>query len=194
MAHIRSVLLLILVAFLFGCPGPKEPTRSGTDSYSGGDSVYGEDNNAVEDVGDAREIGEDRPLVFETDEIDKERLDTSTADNRASLNLDWAPIYFEFDKAILTEEAKSALRDYGRILLDNPNVKVLLEGHCDIRGTEEYNLALGERRAQQVKRYMLELGVNSSQIRTISYGELRPVDPAENERAWAMNRRVSFTF
>ena len=194
MALLRSALLLILVAVMFGCPGPKEPTQSAR-VYSGDDSVYGEnDEDAVES--DTREIGADRAPVFDTDDIAKERLSTreADADRRGRPNLNWEPVYFEFDKAALTEEAKLTLRDYGQIMIDNPNVKVLVEGHCDIRGTEEYNLALGERRAQQVKRYLMELGITPARIRTISYGELRPVDGAENESAWARNRRVSFTF
>ncbi len=194
MAFIRSALLLLLVVTMFACPEPVKPTTS-PDVYSGSDSVYGAGDSAVEDVHHTRDIDEDLPVAFETGDISTERLSMEEA-NPSSRNLDtnWEPIYFEFDKAVLTEEGKQALRTYGKILLENSALKVLIEGHCDIRGTEEYNLALGERRAQQVKQYLLELGVNQAQVRTISYGELRPLNMAENESAWAENRRVSFTF
>jgi peptidoglycan-associated lipoprotein len=76
--------------------------------------------------------------------------------------------------------------------MNNVQRKVMSEGHCDERGTEEYNIALGERRAKSAKRYLINLGVKHSQLSTISYGEEKPADPGHNEEAWAQNRRVHF--
>jgi peptidoglycan-associated lipoprotein len=76
--------------------------------------------------------------------------------------------------------------------MNNSQEKIVIEGHCDERGTAEYNIALGERRAKSVKRYLINLGVDSSQLSTISYGEERPADPGHNEAAWAKNRRAEF--
>ena len=74
----------------------------------------------------------------------------------------------------------------------HPDVSVIIEGHCDERGTSEYNMALGDRRAQSAKSYLVDLGIGSRRLMTISYGEERPLDPSHNERAWAKNRRDQF--
>jgi peptidoglycan-associated lipoprotein len=101
-------------------------------------------------------------------------------------------INFEFDQAGLTDEAKKGLDDLGQALKANPQFAVTIEGHADERGTPEYNLALGEQRAQAVKAYLVALGVDATRIDTISYGEQRPIDAAKDELAWAINRRVHF--
>jgi peptidoglycan-associated lipoprotein len=101
-------------------------------------------------------------------------------------------INYEFDRYALTEEAKRTLDDLGQALKANPQFTVLIEGHADERGTIEYNLALGEQRAQAAKAYLVALGVDASRIDTISYGEQRPLDPGHDELAWAINRRAHF--
>ena len=98
--------------------------------------------------------------------------------------------YFEFDRSDLSAEARSALVFHANYLKENPSESYRLEGHADERGTREYNLALGERRAQAVERYLQVQGVASSQLETISYGEENPVDPGTTEAAYARNRRV----
>jgi peptidoglycan-associated lipoprotein len=99
-------------------------------------------------------------------------------------------IYFAFDSEELTEEAKNILRMNADVLLANPNLYVVVEGHCDERGTTEYNLALGQRRAMSVRQQYGRLGVPLERIATISYGEERPVDAGHNENAWNKNRRA----
>lgn len=102
-------------------------------------------------------------------------------------------IYFEFDSAALLPTAMEALSQKAEYLLGNVDaMSVTIEGHCDERGTEAYNLALGERRADAAKSYLVNLGVSASQINTISYGEEKPLDPAHTEDAWAKNRRAHF--
>lgn len=101
-------------------------------------------------------------------------------------------IQFDFDDFSLKPEAKASLRDLAEWLLQNPSVYILVEGHCDERGTNEYNLALGERRANSAKKYLVQLGVSAKRVSTISYGEEKPVDPRSNEEAWAKNRRDHF--
>jgi peptidoglycan-associated lipoprotein len=101
-------------------------------------------------------------------------------------------VYFDFDKADLTAETRDSLNRYATILRANPELSVLIEGHCDERGTENYNLALGERRATRVQDYLTSLGVRASRLKTISYGELRPKAMGSNEAAWAENRRAHF--
>ncbi len=102
-------------------------------------------------------------------------------------------VFFDFDRYELTPEAKDILRRDADVLNNKiPDARILIEGHCDERGTEEYNLALGDKRANAVKEYLVTLGVSPSRIQTISYGEERPFDPAHNEEAWAKNRRAHF--
>jgi peptidoglycan-associated lipoprotein len=103
-------------------------------------------------------------------------------------------VHFDFDKSDLRDDAKEIIERHAEVIRANPGLKVLIEGHCDERGTEDYNLALGERRAERVREYMISLGVSAESLRTISYGELRPVVDASNEAAWAENRRAHFTF
>ncbi len=100
------------------------------------------------------------------------------------------PVYFEFDQWSIREDQKEALVKNGEWLKANPNTKVRLEGHCDERGTAEYNLALGQKRADSVKAFLEGLGISNQRMNTISYGEERPLDPARNEAAWVKNRRV----
>jgi peptidoglycan-associated lipoprotein len=98
-------------------------------------------------------------------------------------------IYFEFDKSRLLPEAKEILKRKAKWLMAHPNVSVIIEGHCDERGTNEYNMALGDRRAQSANSYLVDLGISRQRLTTISYGEERPVNSGHNERAWAENRR-----
>ncbi len=97
--------------------------------------------------------------------------------------------YFDFDKSVLKPEATAALRIHAESLRNNPRA-IRLEGHADERGTREYNMALGERRANAVKEFLMLEGVNGSYIDVISYGEERPAALDSNESAWSLNRRV----
>jgi|SaaInl8_200m_RNA_FD_contig_21_3225862_length_563_multi_6_in_0_out_0_1 peptidoglycan-associated lipoprotein len=101
-------------------------------------------------------------------------------------------IYFDFDKFDLKPAARGALKAKAVLLKKYSNVRILIEGHCDDRGTAEYNLALGERRARAAYEFLVLLGVRASQLEMVSYGEEYPADPANNETAWAKNRRDEF--
>lgn len=108
-----------------------------------------------------------------------------------SSGMDLQTAYFDFDQSSIRSDTRPLLRANAK-LLQASGAKIRLEGYCDERGDEEYNLALGERRATSVKRYMENLGVPSSQLRTLSYGEAKPAVPGHNEAAWRYNRRVEF--
>ena len=101
-------------------------------------------------------------------------------------------IYFDFDKSNLKAENQEVLKRKAEWLRNNPGESVIIEGHCDERGTNEYNLALGDRRAQSAKNFLIDLGISESRLTTISYGEERPADPRHNENAWSKNRRDHF--
>jgi peptidoglycan-associated lipoprotein len=101
-------------------------------------------------------------------------------------------VYFDYDSAVLTEEAKGILEQNAEWLREHPALDVQVEGHCDERGTVEYNFSLGQRRADAVRDFLVSHGINPDSIHTISYGEERPVDPGHDEEAWRKNRRVQF--
>jgi len=101
-------------------------------------------------------------------------------------------IYFDFDRYDLKLEAQAILKEIAGYLLQNPAVKVMIEGHCDERGTREYNLVLGEQRSLSARRYLITLGVAPGRLFTTSYGKDKPADPRSNEEAWAKNRRCEF--
>lgn len=101
-------------------------------------------------------------------------------------------VLFDFDKFSLKPASRDTLKGLAAWLTENKDKNVLIEGNCDERGTTEYNLALGERRAKEAMKYLVELGVDAKRIKTISYGKERPLDPGHTEEAWAKNRRDHF--
>jgi peptidoglycan-associated lipoprotein len=105
---------------------------------------------------------------------------------------DFQPAFFDFDSYALRDDARQALDQNARLLRDNTGVMITIEGHCDERGTAEYNQALGERRAQAAREYLVQAGIDGGRIQTISYGKERPFDPGHDEAAWAQNRRAHF--
>jgi peptidoglycan-associated lipoprotein len=101
-------------------------------------------------------------------------------------------IFFDYDRSDIREEYRPALEAIAAWMNRNPSRLLLVEGHCDERGTNEYNLALGERRALSVRRYLVALGIGSDRLHTLSYGEEKPLDPGHTEESWAKNRRAEF--
>jgi len=108
--------------------------------------------------------------------------------------LDQTTVYFGFDRSEIRPEFKDILNAHAAYLVANPQARVVVEGHCDERGTVEYNLALGERRADTVKRYLVVQGVNPSQLESVSYGEERPAMMGSDESSWSKNRRAELSY
>ena len=102
-------------------------------------------------------------------------------------------IFFDFDSYVLTTNSRETLTKNAALLQNNGSVNIQIAGHCDERGSDEYNLALGEKRAKAALNYLTTLGVNGSRLSTISYGKEKPVAPGHDEAAWAKNRRDEFT-
>ncbi len=113
-------------------------------------------------------------------------------EDRRGIRFEAEPVYFDFDKSFIRSEYRTVLTEKAGFLKDNPNVRARIEGNCDERGTNEYNLALGERRAESAKNFLLSLGISLDRIETISYGEERPLAAGHNEDSWAQNRRDDF--
>jgi len=112
------------------------------------------------------------------------------ADHQAVAGLE--RIHFDYNQFTLDEQARVTLEQNAVFLRSNPSLKVVIEGHCDERGSDEYNLALGERRAAAARNYLVSLGIAADRLKIISYGEEQPLVAASNEEAWAKNRRADF--
>jgi peptidoglycan-associated lipoprotein len=128
--------------------------------------------------------GEDIPI--------KEPPAMEFADPDAAERAILRPIYFDYDKSNIRPEFQPVLEGIAQWMTKNPTRQLLIEGHCDERGTDEYNLALGERRALAVRRYLVALGALADHLHTISYGEEKPADPGHEESSWSKNRRSEF--
>jgi len=101
-------------------------------------------------------------------------------------------IHFAFDSSVLSDQAQQILKSKAEYLRTNPSTRVTVEGHCDERGTTAYNIALGDRRAESVKNFLVTLGISANRLNTLSYGEERPIAMGQNEASWAKNRRAQF--
>jgi peptidoglycan-associated lipoprotein len=123
-------------------------------------------------------------------DADRTRAEREAAENLRNTLV--AKIFFEFDSDALTDQATGALNAKLAILTANPRLNIRISGHADERGSDEYNLALGQRRAAAAKRYLTQHGIQENRIEVISYGEERPAAPGHDESAWAQNRRDEF--
>lgn len=131
------------------------------------------------------------PTIVPPEPVRDERITSASLDD---LNRDspLKPAFFDYDSSELTAEAQRALNDNAGLLKQYSSWTVTIEGHCDERGTAEYNLALGERRAVAARTYLMSLGVPADRLRTVSYGKEFPFDPGHEETAYAKNRRAHF--
>ena len=169
-----SYPLLAAVILLTGCSG-NDDYDYGADGDVGGPAVA---TPAVSD--NSSNIGRDTLTANQPAPGTQEDLELSVGDR----------VYFDFDSAVLSPVATETLDRQGAWLRQYPALIVTVEGHADERGTREYNLAIGDRRATAVKNYLTALGVESQRVLTISYGEERPADAGNDETAWANNRRA----
>lgn len=170
-----SVLLLIFsVALLSACAGTTDTTKD--DASISSSSGSSSSDSATTSATGSGSTWTGHPL-----------------DDPNSL-LSKRTIYFNFDESVILESDKPILEAHAEYLSQNPGASVTLEGHTDERGTREYNLALGERRAIAARQFMSLLGASAQQMRTLSYGEERPAALGDNEEAWALNRRVVIVY
>jgi peptidoglycan-associated lipoprotein len=166
---LKMILLLVFTAVIAGCAteGAKKPDE-GAAAQQEGAAVQG----AVDEGA-----------------LTGEQL-TATEGGMPSVTR----VHFDFDSSAIDNDGRVTLEAHAAYLSANPNITVKLEGHCDERGTREYNLALGERRAQAVTRLLTVLGIDRSRISNTSYGEEKPLDDGHNEAAWKLNRRVEIVY
>jgi peptidoglycan-associated lipoprotein len=174
-----AILMILVLTVAVGCakkqvetqPEPAEPAEVSTMKQEEAQDM------AAQKAAEEREAKERAAK-----QAKMEAMDTLTMEN----------IYFDFDKYDLKPQYRDLLKEKAEILKKYDDTRVLIAGHCDERGTEEYNLALGERRARAAYEFLVLLGVNASQLEMVSYGEERPAVQGSNESAWAKNRRDEF--
>ena len=170
--------VLVLALVFSGACSKKAVTRTGDTAGGSTQDALSTDNSSLnqEDLAGSEDIKEDGTGM--------------SSDDTMRINLE--DIYFEFDRSTLSAKSQEILTQKAMWLEANSNVKVVIEGHCDNRGTNEYNLALGDRRASSAKAFLVNMGISPSRMITISYGEERPLMKGQNEEAWSKNRRAHF--
>jgi len=149
---------------------------------------FAEEEEEKIEVAERVEIEEPEEVeLAETTEVEEEALPEIV-----DVRLEGESVYFDFDKSFIKPEYRATLSEKASILKDNSDIHIRIEGNCDERGTNEYNIALGERRANSAKNFLISLGISSDRIETISYGEERPLFLGHDEDSWTRNRRDDF--
>ncbi|TNE76839.1 MAG: peptidoglycan-associated lipoprotein Pal [Gammaproteobacteria bacterium] len=184
-AQTKAFALLLSVGLFAGCSSTGETIEDGS---------YGSDVAAIDqDGGSTVYGGDDQGGISSSTLTEEERMAAEQQAAQEALR-DITTFYFDFDTAEIKQEARDVLVAHAQFLAANPGQNVRLEGHADERGTKEYNLALGERRANAVQRFLIVNGASRGQIETVSYGEEKPAVMGSNESSWAQNRRVELVF
>ena len=184
---ISKLCLLVLVAiFVNACATTQEVSVEDESLQSGTDGVLVERDGVISITED--DVGASAS-AFTDEEMTAQQMLAQSDSILASRT-----IYFEYNSAKLSDETLSILEVHGAFIAENGNVEVRLEGHADERGSREYNIALGDRRAQTVRRVLLLQGASTDQIDTVSYGEEQPSVLGQTEEAWAANRRVELIY
>ena len=188
--YFKSVFVFGLISALISCSSTGPRKKAETDDASGTQVISSEELPDPDNVG----YGYEDPVISE----DQMSQDSQRGDRIGSeiyttpVEGELQTVYFDLDKHHLREDAAEALKENAYYLLENPQALVLVEGHCDDRGSNEYNLSLGEKRAKEVRDYLLETGVEESRVKIISYGEEQPSSVSDSEKGWAANRRAEF--
>ncbi|KAA1175009.1 peptidoglycan-associated lipoprotein Pal [Marinobacter salinexigens] len=184
-AKTKAFALLLTVGLFAGCSSTGETVEDGT---------YGSDVAAIDqDGGSTVYGGDDQGGISSSSLTEEERMAAQQQAAQEALR-DITTFYFDFDTAEIKQDARDVLVAHAQFLAANPGQTVRLEGHADERGTKEYNLALGERRANAVQRFLIVNGASRGQIETVSYGEEKPAVMGSTESAMAQNRRVELVF
>ncbi|MFO7760305.1 MAG: peptidoglycan-associated lipoprotein Pal [Thermodesulfobacteriota bacterium] len=193
---VLATLFIFVPTFMAGCGDKKvisedmaqqtTEEKMEAEAEGGAGSQAAEGTERIMDTGET--MGEPEPLQSEGDQSMKEGHAVSEGRTHAPM----LPVYFDFDKSTIREDQVSRMRKNCEFMEDNPGLNIVIEGNCDERGTSEYNMALGQRRADSAKRYLVNLGIEEDRISTISYGEEKPLVHGHDEHAWTQNRRDDF--
>ena len=167
--YTRYLVIILFALFLAACETVPKDTASSSSSSTSSSSSSSSSSTAAVEIQDGVYVGSDTVEMLAIDVPDR--------------------IFFAYDSYSLTKAAQNTLEKQAKWLKANGSVTIAIEGHADERGTREYNLALGDRRANAAKDYLMTQGISSSRVTTISFGKERPVNSGSNKKAWAQNRR-----
>ncbi|NMT63854.1 peptidoglycan-associated lipoprotein Pal [Marinobacter orientalis] len=189
-AHHKLFAMVLSLGLIAGCSSIGDTTE---------DDAYGADSDVSavdQDGGSTVYGGDDEGGVSSSEMTEEQRREAEARAEQAEREAmrDITTFYFDFDTAEIKPEARDVLVAHARYLQANPDQDVRIEGHADERGTKEYNLALGERRANAIERFLIVNGASRGQTETVSYGEEKPAVMGSDESAWAQNRRVELVF
>jgi len=183
---IAMVLMLVVPGLLLTTSCAKKATSKN------GPTVNSDDDAARKAAEKARLAELERQKQLEAQRLEEERLKAEQMKKEARDEFENIYVHFSYDSSVLDDMAQDVLRSKAEWLRNNPESRALIEGHCDERGTVAYNLALGDRRAESAKRFLISLGIDASRLSTVSYGEERPIATGTGEAVWAKNRRAQF--
>ena len=192
MKQVSTVALsLVMIAALAAC-GPKKPASTGPpapapEAFPGAQPA----KPAVSDPGPSRTAPAPPSVPIDPPVVTSDPLDTAEID-KINADSPLKPALFAYDSDELDDLARQVITKNAEVLKKYPTWIITIEGHCDERGTAEYNLALGDRRALAAKNYLVGLGIPADRVRTVSYGSEFPFDPGHDEKAWVQNRRAHF--
>ncbi len=179
------LVLIFSISMLTGCE-----SLSTDDEFTEGDVPVAQDDTPAEDSSGSGTVSgaPDADQISVEEQAAQKAKEAAMAEQAALREM--RTFYFEFDQSTVKSEARPALAAHAAYLAANPASKIVIEGHCDERGTKGYNIALGERRGNSIAKYLIVNGVSKSQLEVVSYGEERPANSGHNEAAWAQNRRA----
>ncbi|MDH5544719.1 MAG: peptidoglycan-associated lipoprotein Pal [Gammaproteobacteria bacterium] len=180
MTHLKSILILLSLTTIF---------VTSACTSKGGSKTPDDSNTAVQGNAATQETISGQDISTEDSTVASTSSSANTIDEGGK-NV----IYFEFNSSDLSDAAKRIVDRQAQYLMNNPDIAVVLEGHADERGTREYNMALGEKRAHSIKQLLELKGVSKQQVKTVSYGEERPEQDGHSEQFWSKNRRAVFSF
>jgi len=194
------LVLFLVVAFLSGCKSPVKKTAVEEEERTPAVTLVTPEEKtpaAVETTEEGKATPQQIAKAIKDEPIPIEKIpEGKVFKTPAEISPEAAKIFknvnFDFDRYDIRPDAREILKVIGKHLLENPKIEIMIEGHCDERGTREYNLVLGEQRALSVRRFLVGLGAAPGRLHTVSYGKDMPLDPASIEEAWAKNRRAEF--
>ncbi len=181
---VKLAVVLSLVAVMAACGGKKGPVARPAPAPPGTSAADGTRTPSPPEP-----INE--PVIVPPEPVREDRISSASLDD-LNRNSPLKPVFFELDSDAVSSSAQAVLDENAGVLKKYPTWAVTIEGHCDERGTAEYNLALGERRALAARAYLLSLGIPADRLRTVSYGKEFPFDPGHDEGAFSKNRRAHF--
>jgi len=181
-----AILLAVVMITCYGCAS--KPVQTGQKPLTAEEQARLDQEEALK--------RKEREARISEEELARSRAESERLERERALetqkSIPVSDVYFEYDSYTVQPEDIAKIKDMGEWLKANSGLRIVVEGHCDERGTVEYNLALGQKRAEVVKNHLVKFGVDEKRIRTISFGKEMPADPGHNEDAWAKNRRVHF--